>query len=150
MTEKPLKIFERLHRLGYLWNVVQSQLPDLTEADDEVKTAILAIQTAFPDEYAALAALFHDDLPEQLGRIGPALLALIDTPRCCPLPDVPPPPGVEFAFDDEELQIAVKSQQLAAQIASNSRGSGSKQMTTEGRSSSRPLAINRDNRARCP
>ena len=121
---KLVKIARRLHELGYLWSVNQGDLPELTAADAEFRDAILAIQAAHPDEYAQAVATHYGNVPEQRGKLGPAFLQLLDLPRCCPLPDVPPPAGVSFAFDDPEVQRAVESQQRAALIASDSRGSG--------------------------
>lgn len=121
---KLLKIAKRLYELGYLWHVNQGDLPDLTATDAEFRDAVLAIQAAHSDEYAAAVAMNYGDIPAQVGKLGPAFLHVLSLPRCCPLPDVPPPPGVSFSFDDPDVQRAVETQQRMLEIGADSRGSG--------------------------
>ena len=118
-------ITKRLFELGYLWDIKQQELLDLAPGDTEFKTAVLEMQNTFRDEYELSHGLHHDKVFTGAGDAGPAFMDVLNTPRMCPLPDTPPPPGVKFAYDDPDLQLAVESQQIAAAISSDSEGSGS-------------------------
>ena len=52
--------------------------------------------------------------PHQItGVVGEATKQAMAVPRCCPLPDFTPPPGVRFSFADADLQNAVLRMQAA-------------------------------------
>ena len=113
---------EKLFDLGYLWHLKQDELLDLAEDDAEFKQAVCDIQANFKDQYETFFGIHYESAATSHGEIGPAFLDVLNMPRSCPLPDVPPPPGTQFTFDDPLIQKAVESQQRAAE--SDSRGSG--------------------------
>lgn len=81
-----------------------------TEAD--AKRLVESYQRS-SERFNVLVEAFHQRFePDYDGKVGPATLALANSPRC-PLPDFAPPPGASFHYDDPDLNEAVRRMQAA-------------------------------------
>lgn len=110
-TLNPADAIQMVFESGGFWdpanpechNVKQSDLPSLKPSDEVVKLAFRSRSRMQAAEYAEAALAHHGRVPNFDGELGPAMTAMLKTPRCY-VPDHAPPKGVEFHFDDPALQ----------------------------------------------
>lgn len=102
------------YEYGYLWHVPQSDIHKLKPNDPEVVAAMIAMSKMDGLRYTRHVLKEHGRQPDFDGVIGPAMEAMVLEGGRCPVPDIAPPPGVFFQFEDPYLQeVALKMQRNA-------------------------------------
>lgn len=130
MTPIERHAVERAYRSGHFWSpdAINAAggvltLADLRKVRIDDAVTIAALRSMSQSEavvYAAAVEQAHGRAPDFDGVVGPAMTALTKTPRCH-VPDIAPPPGTQFAFDDPAVHgVAVVMQQDAMKQATGS------------------------------
>lgn len=102
------------YEYGHLWNVKQKDLHLLKPDDPEVVAAMISMSRMDAMRYTRHVLDKHGRTPDFDGTIGPAMEAMVLEDGRCPVPDIAPPPGVSFLFEDPDIQqIALKMQRDA-------------------------------------
>lgn len=105
------------YEYGYLWHVPQKDIHKLKPDDPEVVQAMIAMSKMDALRYTKHTLNEHGRQPDFDGEIGPAMQAMVLEGGRCPVPDIAPPPGVVFQFEDPDLQQVVLKMQRDAQRA---------------------------------
>lgn len=135
-TRKPNETIEQFairaaYETGHFWSpanaaglaVRPEDLKTLTASDPVVVAALQSYAMSDATKYTALTLKHHRRRPMFDGEIGPAITELVETSNeRCPVPDYLPPIGVDFQFDDPDLQAVVERMQ--ADTIMPAQGSG--------------------------
>lgn len=112
MTPTQEQAIQRAWNAGHFWSQGAlkaggvSSLEDLKKVKVTDPVVIAALQSLSQSEsvvYSTACEHAHGRLPDFDGEVGPAMSALVKTPRCS-VPDVTPPAGSLFAFEDSAVQ----------------------------------------------
>lgn len=126
MTPIQEQAVRRAYDAGHFWSPEAIQTGDIPTLDDLKKVrvtdpvVVAALRSLSKSEsivYSDACEHCHGRSPQFDGEVGPAMAALVKTPRCS-VPDIAPPAGMFPAFEDEVVQgVALVMQQDAAKEA---------------------------------
>lgn len=113
-----------LHQTGHLWEVPQESLRLLKPSDQVFIDALIRFTKLDSSRYTKHVLQAHGRLPDFDGQVGPAVAAMVTEPNGrCFVPDIAPPPGVSFQFEDPALQqVALRMQEQSTAEALGTGG----------------------------
>lgn len=114
----------RVAETGQLWapnnadgpNVKPADLAALKLEDPAIREGIRGLSRMMVQDYAVQHALKTGSTqPPFDGKADAAMMAVLETARC-DVPDYPPPPGAQFAFEDSQVQEVCKVWQASPAV----------------------------------
>lgn len=104
-------------------NITQDQVALLQPTDDIAVRALISLAKMDSTQYT-IKSLNAGHVPDFSGSFSPAMQEMVQAERC-PVPDHAPPPGVVFAFDDQDMQQLVTRMQRRAVLPATGSGNWS-------------------------
>jgi hypothetical protein len=121
---------DRAFLAGHFFSPDALQIDQVTTLEDARKlsvyspVAVAALRSMSMLEagvYTEAVELAHNRQPDFDGIMGPAMTALVQTPRCS-VPDFAPPPGTNFAFGDSQIDAVARQMQEDKILQATGRG----------------------------